>query len=49
MGIKMKQIMDYMVNEHAHWYDKRTGDGIPIHGKAGEIPSFIREKMGDKL
>lgn len=35
--------------EHAHWYDKRTGDGIPIHGKAGEIPSFIREKMGDKL
>lgn len=34
--------------EHAHWYNV-DGKGIPRHGKAIEIPEYVRKALGDQL
>lgn len=34
--------------EHAHWYNVDS-KGIPRHGKAVEIPEYVRKALGDQL
>ena len=34
--------------EHAHWYNVDS-KGIPRHGKAIEIPAYVRKALGDQL
>lgn len=34
--------------EHAHWYNVDS-KGIPRHGKAIEIPEYVRKALGDQL